>query len=131
MLHKTAITAEEENLRQQVRHLNASERARFYTLFQREVKDPDTYAVLNYLFISGLHHFYLEKWWRGLINLIIFVTAVFLMFNDQLWLGIYLFLTITIIELYALFRSQIIVQDYNNRLMRRLLNEITHHPAKK
>jgi len=116
-----SIAAEEERLRLAVRELSDAARNEFYTQFERQVKDPDTYAVLNYLFISGLHHFYLGNWGRGLINLTVFVTAIVLMFTGNLWLGIILLLAITIAELYALFHSQLIVHEHNNRLMQQLL----------
>ena len=124
-----SIAAEEERLRLAVRELSASARNQFYTQLERQVKDPDTYAVLNYLFISGLHHFYLGNWWRGLINLAVFVAAIVLMFTNNLWLGIILLLTITIAELYALFHSQLIVREHNNRLMQQLLVALSKHEA--
>jgi len=115
------VAAEEERLRLAVRALSDSARSEFYTQFEQQVKDPDTYAVLNYLFISGLHHFYLGKWQRGLFNLCVFVAAIVFMFNDLLWLGTMILTAITIAELYALFRAQLIVQDHNNRVMREVL----------
>lgn len=124
-----SIAAEEERLRLAVRELSDSARNQFYTQLERQVKDPDTYAVLNYLFISGLHHFYLGNWWRGLINLAVFVAAIVLMFTNNLWLGIILLLTITIAELYALFHSQLIVREHNNRLMQQLLVALSKHEA--
>ena len=124
-----SIAAEEERLRLAVRELSDSARNQFYTQLERQVKDPDTYAVLNYLFISGLHHFYLGNWWRGLINLAVFVAAIVLMFTNNLWLGIILLLTITIAELYALFHSQLIVREHNNRLMQQLLVSLSKHEA--
>ena len=124
-----SIAAEEERLRLAVRELSDSARNQFYTQLERQVKDPDTYAVLNYLFISGLHHFYLGNWWRGLINLAVFVAAIVLMFTNNLWLGIILLLTITVAELYALFHSQLIVREHNNRLMQQLLVALSKHEA--
>ena len=118
------VAAEEERLRLAVRALSDSARSEFYTQFEQQVKDPDTYAVLNYLFISGLHHFYLGKWQRGLFNLGVFVAAIVFMFNDLLWLGIMILIAITIAELYALFRAQLIVQDHNNRVMREVLSTL-------
>ena len=124
-----SIAAEEERLRLAVRELSDSARNQFYTQLEHQVKDPDTYAVLNYLFISGLHHFYLGNWWRGLINLAVFVAAIVLMFTNNLWLGIILLLTITVAELYALFHSQLIVREHNNRLMQQLLVALSKHEA--
>lgn len=127
MLDSEAVAAEEEQLRKQVRDLSEAARKQFFSRFEQEVKDPDTYAVLNYLFITGLHHFYLGKWVHGAVNLALFTIAVLLMFTGQIWTGIILIVLVSLVELYALFRSQVIIQDYNNRLMRRLLKELNLH----
>lgn len=126
MIDADAVDNEEERLRQEVRLLNEQGRLHFYREFERQVKDPDTYAVLNYLFISGLHHFYLQRWLRGAVNLALFIMAVIMMVGGLLWYGIGLLAAVTLVELYALFRAQVIVQHYNNRIMRRLLDEIPH-----
>ena len=39
--------------------LTDEQRKEYYDRFRREVRDPDTYAVLNYFFLAGLHHMYL------------------------------------------------------------------------
>ncbi len=124
MLDKEAVSLEEERIRQQVRALPEEKRLHFYTRLEKEVKDPDSYAVLNYLFISGLHHFYLGKWLRGSINLAAFTATIHLMFNSMVMLGIILLIIISLFELYALFQSETIVQDYNNKLMNSLLLDL-------
>lgn len=126
MINADAVNDEEERLREEVRLLNEQGRLRFYREFEQQVKDPDTYAVLNYLFISGLHHFYLHRWLRGAVNLALFIVAVAMMVGGLLWYGIGLLAAVTLVELYALFRAQVIVQQYNNRLMRQLLDKIPH-----
>lgn len=129
MLEAASVSAEEENLRQQIRQLSEAERSRFYTAFESRVKDPDTYAVLNYLFITGLHHFYLNKWSRGLINFALFIIAILLMLGSQVWLGLAVLVAVSLTEFYALFRSQVIIQDHNNRLMRQILSETSENTA--
>ena len=124
MLHKDEVVAKEEQLRLIVRDLPDEKRKQFYVLAKKKLKDPDTFAVLNYLFITGLHHFYLGKWFRGLFNITAFVVAVALMFSGVWLWGLGLFLVITASELYALFRAQIIVQDYNNRVMENTLQQL-------
>lgn len=119
-----SIAVEEERIRAEVRQLEGDQRSRFYREFEEQVKDPDTYAVLNYLFISGLHHFYLGRWLRGAINLSLFVIAVAFLLNQQWLIGLGIIAAVSIVELYALFRSQLIVQDFNNRLMRSILAKI-------
>ncbi|HEY0731357.1 MAG TPA: hypothetical protein VGD33_02965, partial [Chitinophagaceae bacterium] len=89
------------------------------------LKDPDTYATLNYLFIAGLHHFYLGKWVRGLVNLSIFLFGVLLLFTGLALAGVFLLIVITVVELKALFKSQTIIQEYNNDIMDAIYREVT------
>jgi len=107
-----------------VRELPDAQRKSYFEQAESRLKDPDTYAVLNYLFIAGLHHFYLGRWLRGLINLAVFGGGVYLMFLDQWRNGFIVIGIITALELYALFRSQIIVQHYNNSISEEILDSM-------
>lgn len=120
MRSKEAVQEEEERLRHLVRELPDDKRLQFFQQAEKNLKDPDTYAALNFLFIAGLHHFYLGKWLRGLVNLSIFLLGVILLFTPAVILGVFLLLAVTIIELRALFNSQIVVQEYNNSVMERI-----------
>ncbi|SEQ13679.1 hypothetical protein [Nitrosomonas ureae] len=120
MRSKEAVQEEEERLRKLVRELPDDKRLQFFQQVETDLKDPDTYATLNFLFIAGLHHFYLGKWFRGLVNLSIFLLGVILLFTPAVILGVFLLLAVTIIELKALFNSQIVVQEYNNDVMERI-----------
>jgi TM2 domain-containing membrane protein YozV len=124
MLRQEAVDEEEEALRQRARALDEERRQRYFALLKSRVKDPDTYATLNYFFVTGLHHFYLEKWLAGLLDLGLFVAGVLLIVLGLWPLGVGLIVVISILELWALFRAQIIVQDYNNRLARQILNAL-------
>ena len=115
---------EEERIRGLVRELPEDQRAAFYQKTEKQLKDPDTYATLNYIFIAGLHHFYLGKWGRGLINIVIFWLGVALLFSSHPWLGALVILVISVIELYELFRSQSIVLQYNNALMLAIYQQV-------
>ncbi len=117
-----AVKQHEEALRLQIRQLDESQRKQFYHQFNQQVKDPDTYAVLNYLFLAGLHHFYLGKMARGWLNFIVFGLGVLLLIAG--WFGWVLIVAITLVELKALFQSEAIVCDHNNRLMESLLKSI-------
>lgn len=123
------IQREEEIIRELVRQLPDAQRKRFFEETEKALKDPDTYAVLNYLFIAGLHHFYLEKWQQGTINVVVFVAGIGLMLSGLFKFGLALIIGISLFELPQLFRSQLIVEDYNNRLMRRIYQAITGLPA--
>jgi TM2 domain-containing membrane protein YozV len=124
MLKQGEVDAREEELRLQVRELPDEKRKTFYGRAEKELKDPDTFAVLNYLFIAGLHHFYLGRWLRGLINLVVFSAGVYLIWLEQWSNGLIIIGIITLLEFYALFRSQIIVKHYNNRISADILDSI-------
>lgn len=118
------IQAEEERIRQWVRELPDDKRLAFFKQAEKSLKDPDTYATLNYLFIAGLHHFYLGKWIRGSINLLIFVAGVLCIFAGLTGLGILILIAISAVELKALFKAQLVIQDYNNGVMQAIYREI-------
>ncbi len=119
-----AVKQHEEALRLQVRQLDDARRKQFYHQFNQQMKDPDTYAVLNYLFLAGLHHFYLGKAMRGWINLSVFTFGLLLIAVGLGWFGAGVILVISLIELKALFQSETVVTDHNNRIMEDLLSEI-------
>jgi len=119
------LRQEEEQLREQIAKLSAEQKKQYYALEVGQVKDPDTYAVLNWAFLAGLHHFYLGKWQRGLLNLVLMSIGVIL------WLstigtvpGAVLIALVLVIELPQLFNSQKIIHHYNNQLMKRLLKQV-------
>lgn len=118
------IQAEEERIRQWVRELPDDKRLAFFKQAEKSLKDPDTYATLNYLFVAGLHHFYLGKWIRGSINLLIFVAGVLCIFTGLTGLGILILIAISAVELKALFKAQLVIQDYNNGVMEAIYREI-------
>ena len=120
MRTKQAIQEEEERIRKLVRELPDDKRLQFFQQVEKDLKDPDTYATLNFLFIAGLHHFYLGTWFRGLVNFSIFLLGGILLFTPVVILGVFLLLAITIVELMALFNAQIVVQEYNNGVMERI-----------
>jgi TM2 domain-containing membrane protein YozV len=104
-----------EVLRHKVEGLSSAQRAEYYAHYTKALKDPDTYAALNWLFLAGLHHFYLAHYLQGLLNLSVMIIGIALCFIAPL-LGSALILLITLIELPALFRSQLIVEAYNVQL---------------
>ena len=124
MKTKEAIQEDEERIRRLVRELPDEQRLRFFTQTGQRLKDPDTYAALNYLFIAGLHHFYLKKWFRGSINLSIFLFGVTLLFTGLAVFGVIVLIVITLVDLNALFKSQLVIQEYNNKVMNAVYREI-------
>ncbi|MFO7993828.1 MAG: TM2 domain-containing protein [Marinobacter sp.] len=121
MLKQEEVDAEEELLRKTIRELSDDQRAEFYRQAGKAVKDPDTYAALNWFFITGLHHFYLGRWQWGLVDIGALLVAIWCFLAGLIWAGVGLLVIVYSWELWQLFRSQIIVQDWNNRLYRDLL----------
>lgn len=124
MKSKEVVQQDEERIRQLVRELPDDKKSLFFQQTEKNLKDPDTYATLNFLFIAGLHHFYLGNRIRGLINITIFFIGVLFLFIGLAALGILILIVISTIELKALFKAQLIVQDYNNGIMETIYREI-------
>lgn len=118
----------EENLRERVKTLDQASRKQYYTRLEKEVRDPDTFAVLNYFFVAGLHHFYLHKWLRGFINLglMLYGISIILGFHDyeSATLGLLIICGVYLFELYELFRSEQIVRMHNYRLGLSVLKDL-------
>ena len=112
-LRQDRVREQEESFRQKLRDLNDEERANFYRIYNKKLRDPDTYAVLNWLFLTGMHHAYLGRWVRALINLSVMIGGVILLFGENAQVGFWMIVAILAIEIPALFRSQIIVEDFN------------------
>lgn len=125
MLDASEVEREENRLRDAASALPDDARKRYYEQLRKRTKDPDTYATLNWFLVAGLHHFYLGKTLRGMINLIVFAVGVFLIFVLPP-IGIAIITVIFIVELWALFRSQIIVRDHNNRVSEATLQEVVY-----
>lgn len=123
MLDPHEIEREENRLRDLVAALPAEARKRYYERLRGRTRDPDTYATLNWFLVAGLHHFYLGKTLRGAVNFSVFLFGA-LMFFILPPLGIALVAAIFVVELWALFRSQAIVRDHNNRISEATLREL-------
>jgi TM2 domain-containing membrane protein YozV len=112
LLRQIDVERREDELREQVARLPDPDRADFYRRYEQQIKDPDTYAVLNWFFLAGLHHFYLHRYIRGTTNLLLMLAGIALLFIQPA-VGSGLIVVILLLEVPALFRSQIIVADYN------------------
>ena len=118
-----SLDKEEDSLRSAVTGLQPEHRKYYYELERAKLKDPDTYAALNYIIIGGLHHFYLGKWLFGLLNLMGTLIG-FMTFAMGGWA---LIVFVLVIELPQLFRSQSIVKHWNNAVMAETLRETRIH----
>jgi len=124
VLNAAVVEEQQDQIRRQIREMSDEQRRTFYTLSEKKIKDPDTYATLNYIFIAGLHHFYLGKWLLGLINITVFWGGVACIFMKYIDLGIALIVGIALFELFELFRSQALVQHHNNLISQEILSQI-------
>ena len=125
-LKKDLVEYQSQRLKERVRELNEDQRRHYFNLLEPALKDHDTYAVLNYLLLPGLHHFYLGKFFRGSLNLIILLTGTSLIFfTKYVFVGMLIIFFILIVELLALFRSQVIVMNHNNHLSKEILESIS------
>lgn len=115
------LNAQEEQLRSEVNALSPDQRKLFYQQEKARVKDPDTYAVLNWFFAAGLHHFYLGKFQRGAVNLTLMLIGILTIYS----FGVFLIIVVLLIELPQLFKSQRIVHQYNNQVMADILKQLT------
>ena len=122
MLSRKQVLKDEENLRQEVRALPDYKKKVFYRLLEKKIKDPDTYAVANWFFLIGIHHFYLGRWLHGLLVIAVFFASIPLLFVHGI--GAIPLLAVIGSEIYALVRSETIVQDYNNMMARDILSKL-------
>jgi TM2 domain-containing membrane protein YozV len=113
-LNAEEVDNKEESIRLRVSRLADDKRRLYFSRLEKEIKDPDTYAALNWLLLAGLHHFYLRKYQRGAINLISFFVGAAFLFSDSPAIGTIIIGLIFIFELYELFFSQSIIKQYNN-----------------
>lgn len=122
MFSEKELNLEESDLRQQIAALSTAEQERYHRFAAASLKSPATYALLNWLFLLGAHHFYLRRWLRGVINLTLTLIGVYLLITQdaRLYAGV-LFLAVAIIEVPQLLNYEHIVHAFNNRTMRACL----------
>jgi|TARA_B100000795_G_C22769262_1_gene427131 TM2 domain-containing membrane protein YozV len=123
-LNAEEVDNKEESIRLRVSFLDDDKRKQYYLRMDNEFKDPDTYAVLNLIFLAGLHHFYLKRYIRGSVNLLVFTIGGVLLFSDTPIVGVVTIGLILLFELYELFFSQLLTQQYNNRMSEEILLDL-------
>lgn len=119
------LRLEENQLREQVTALSVEQKKVYYAQELKQIKDPDTYAALNWVCLAGLHHFYLGKWQRGFFNLLVMLVGLILSISGIFtYVGMGLILFIFIIELPQLFNSENVIYQYNNQVMKHILQQL-------
>ena len=130
MFSEKELNLEETELREQVSLLTPEQYQKYLQMEQSLRKHPGTYAALNWFFLLGLHHFYLRRWPRGIIDLLLSSIAVYVLFNtDSPAYGGALLLAVAIIEVPQLLNYEHLVHSHNNQMMRRCLRHLTQAAA--
>lgn len=114
------VEEKEESLRCKVQQLEPSQQKVFYQRQSKLLKDPDTYATMNWFCIIGLHHLYLGRYAIFAIELTVFLLALGAILMG-LGFGFLILLVLFILELPQLFFSQRIIRNYNYQVSRRVL----------
>ncbi|OOE71738.1 hypothetical protein [Salinivibrio kushneri] len=100
-----ALEAQEEALRKQVNGLTQSQKKRYFAEQSRQLKDPDTYAALNWAFLGGFHHLYLRKYRLFIVECTLLVIAVIGLVMSQPYFALIL-VGLVLFELPQLFLAQ-------------------------
>ncbi|WP_417761574.1 TM2 domain-containing protein [Shewanella sp.] len=119
------LEAKEDALRQQVNALPEPQRKQYYAEQSKRLKDPDTYATLNWLFLGGIHHCYLGKYALFAVEFLLLVISLVLIIAGYHFL-FWVIAAIAVFELPQLFYSQRIVRIYNYRLSLDILQQLGH-----
>ncbi|SHO57371.1 hypothetical protein [Vibrio quintilis] len=111
------LEAREEQLRQQVNASSEAVRKAFFREQADQIKDPDTYAVLNYVFIGGFHHLYLGRYKLFAMDILLTMTAMLMFFVvDWYRTGAAIVIFLCCFELPQLFLSQKIARRRNYQI---------------
>ncbi|EGU30524.1 hypothetical protein VII00023_10959 [Vibrio ichthyoenteri ATCC 700023] len=116
----------EEKLRQEVNALSAEQKKEFFKIQSDSLKDPDTYATLNWLFLGGFHHCYLGKYALFITELLLFTVSAIALFFGHLS-AIFILLLLVAFELPQLFLSQKIARQRNYDVSCEILNQVRRY----
>lgn len=130
MFSQKELDLEEHVLREQIQQLSPTELAFYDQLEIPRLKQADTYLKLNLLFPLGVHHFYLRRWDRALLNVLTSAIGLMSVSGINPWgtrnelLALALLVAIAIIEVPQLLNARLLVQSRNNRIMQFCLSEV-------
>jgi TM2 domain-containing membrane protein YozV len=117
------IQIEEDAIREKIAQLSPELRKAYYIQESERLKDPDTYAVLCYGLMCGIHHLYLRKYTSAIVDVMLLVSCI-IVFILSAPLGLVGFCVLAARGLYFLFTSKNEVEKYNLALMKEILAEI-------
>ncbi|MCF7484258.1 hypothetical protein L3V31_21465 [Vibrio sp. J1-1] len=117
------LEQKEELLRSQVNSLPETQKKEFYERQSKKLKDPDTYATLNWFFLGGFHHCYLGKYALFAFELTLLTISII-----GLILGhssaLFILVLLVVYELPQLFFSQKIARQHNYKLSCKIFNDV-------
>ncbi|KJY93702.1 hypothetical protein [Vibrio neptunius] len=113
----------EELLRKQVNSLPENQKKEFFERQSKKLKDPDTYATLNWFFLGGFHHCYLGKYALFALELILLTVSIIGLFLGHTS-ALFILALLTIYELPQLFFSQKIARQHNYKLSCEIFNDV-------
>lgn len=130
MFSEKELNLEEHQLREQIRQLSPAELALYDALEIPRLRQADVYLKLNLLFPFGVHHFYLQRWDRGLLSLLLTLFSLMSASGLNPWaiqnllVALMLLLAMIIIEVPQLMNARLLVHSRNNRIMQFCLSEV-------
>jgi len=113
----------EELLRKQVNSLPDDQKKEFYNLQSKELKDPDTYAALNWFFVGGFHHCYLGKYRLFVLELTLLIVSIVGLILDHSS-ALLILVMLVVYELPQLFFSQKIARQHNYKVSCEIFNQV-------
>lgn len=130
MFSEKELNLEEHELREQIRSLPDGQRQYYLQLESGGLKSPERYLLLNRLFPLGLHHFYLARWGRGIVNGGLTIAGLALLLGtEQVLYGLMLLIAMVFIEIPQLLNARHLVHSRNNQYMAKCLARAQKHTA--
>lgn len=124
MFSEKELNLQESELREQIRALSPEELSVYHRLEASELKSPARYLQLNWLFPLGAHHYYLERWLRGTINLVLTLSGTWmLLITEAPWYGALMLIAVVLIEVPQFLNARLLVRNRNNQIMQVCLLE--------
>lgn len=120
------LEEQEELLRNKINALSDEQKKIFYRQQSKLIKDPDTYASLNWMFLGGVHHFYLRKYKIFALEISLLTISIISLIAG-FDLAILILVAMTLYEAPQLFFSQKIARQYNYDVSERIYNELTSY----
>ncbi|MGF1686582.1 hypothetical protein L4C36_07780 [Photobacterium japonica] len=118
-----ALEEKEEQLRFLVAALPDKQRKQYFAEQSKQLKDPDTYAALNWLFLGGFHHLYLRKYSIFAVEFTLLIIAIIALVMGVIY-AVVILIAISLYELPQLFFSQRIARQYNYNLSMQIYQDV-------